>query len=114
MYAILIHIAGYLLINSLMPSWVDEAGWIILSAWYGAFVAVDLIAMTVCRSRRILAAMAASCAWSAAIMLEVCMGSDLLQSHDWFAQYAITIGICAAAIIDLLSWRNRAGIKHGN
>lgn len=113
MYPILIHVLGYLLINSFMPNWVDEAGWLVLSAWYGSFVAIDMIAIMVCHSQRILVALAASCAWSAAIMLEVCLGSDLLQSHDWLAQAILTSAIVIAALIELVEWRKGRAAQVG-
>lgn len=96
MTALAIHVLGFIAFNLMMPSWVAEAGWYILAMWYGAFTAVDLIALMCCRDRLLAAALALSAAWSGAITLEVSMLSDVLQSNDWIVQIVLTALIVCA------------------
>lgn len=105
MYALLIHALGFMLVNQLMPDWVYEAEWLILSMWYGAFVVVDLVALACCRYWPVWFVLAASLAWSACLMIEVSMGSDLLQRHDTQVQWIIDAALMVVALMLYRDWR---------
>lgn len=114
MYAILIHLSGYALINALMPSWVGEAGWLVLSTWYGAFVAVDMIAIMFCRNYWLHWALAAYCAWSACLMVDVSSGGDLFQRHDQLMQAFLDIALAVTSLVTYLDWRSAHGARPAN
>lgn len=86
--AILIHFLGFYAVNSLMPSWVVMADADILSAWYGSFALIDLIAIismseSKCSLSKIARfALGTSCIWSALIAAEMLMMGNLLQRAD--------------------------------
>lgn len=96
MSAILIHYAGFLLINLLMPDWAIEAETGYLAYWYGAFALIDLIALNFCYSRAVKVILIASCSWSLAIVLEMHFVQDDIQRHDWIVQYLLDASLLAA------------------
>lgn len=95
MAALLIHFAGYLLINLLMPDWAVEAETGYLAYWYGAFALIDLIALNFCYSKTVRYLLIASCSWSMAIVLEMHFVQDNIQRHDWIAQIALDVSMLA-------------------
>lgn len=110
MKAMAIHAIGYVILNLLMPSWVDEAGWVVLAAWYGAFTAVDLIALMFCYDKWVAAVLSLSAAWSAALMVEVSFLSDVIQSNDWVAQIVLT-GLLVVAGVKMWRARNATQVR---
>lgn len=106
MNALAIHVLGFLALNLLMPSWASEAGWYILALWYGAFCAVDVIALMFCHDKWLAAVLSLSAAWSGALMVEVSMLSDVMQSNDWLAQILLTTLLAAAAVRMIVEDRN--------
>ena len=105
MYAILIHLIGFALLDAMMPSWAGEAGWVVLSSWYGAFMAIDMVAIMFCRHYWLHVALAASCAWSACVMIDVSFGSDLFQRHDEVIQDILDFAMFLGSATVYLSWR---------
>lgn len=106
MKALAIHVLGFLALNLLMPPSVVEAGWIILALWYGAFTAVDLIALMFCYDKWLAGVLSLSAAWSAAVMVEVSFLSDVMQSNDWIAQILLTALLAVAAVRMIVEARN--------
>lgn len=96
MSAILIHFAGFMLINLLMPDWAVEAETGYLAYWYAGFALIDMIALSFCYSRAVQIILAVSCSWSLAIVLEMFFVQDDIQRHDWIAQYALDASLLIA------------------
>ena len=108
MLAIAIHFLGFYIVSALMPSWAAEVDGELASTWYTLFVIVDLIAMSVTRSRCAMAAMALSCAWSACLALETYLLQDFLQSYDYAAQYLLDGLLSVLFAVSAIAWmRNR-------
>lgn len=112
MKALAIHVLGFVALNLLMPSSVAEAGWIILALWYGAFAAVDLIALMFCYDKWLAAVLSLSAAWSGALMVEVAFLSDVMQSNDWIAQIVLT-ALLAVAAVRMMFLHTTKGVHHG-
>ena len=90
MTALLIHFLGFLLINSAIPARIESADAYFLAAWYAAFAAVDLVALTFAKAHlRLILAM--SFAWSSALALECFMLQDTLQRNDWLIQMLLDV-----------------------
>lgn len=98
MNAILIHFIGFVLLDKLIPEWVGEVESGFACAWYASFVLVDVIALCCTTSRWIKFSLAISCAWSATLAIETFLLQDLLQSHDYIAQWVIDGMLVACAL----------------
>lgn len=90
MTALLIHFLGFLLINSAIPARIESADAYFLAAWYAAFAAVDLVALTFAKAHLRLI-LALSFAWSSALALECFMLQDTLQRNDWLIQILLDV-----------------------
>lgn len=103
--AILIHFLGFYAVNSLMPAWAVMADADVLSAWYGSFALVDLIALlsmtgvagTMATITRF--ALGTSGIWSALIGIEMLMMGDMLQRADMSMQryFDLILGLALIA-----------------
>lgn len=98
MSAILIHFIGFVLLDKLLPPMAVEVESGFACIWYASFALIDFMAMACTKSRWLEFILAASAAWSAAIATEMLLGQDLLQSHDYIAQWLIDIPLIACAI----------------
>lgn len=101
MTALLIHFLGFLLINSAIPARIESADAYFLAAWYAAFAAVDLVALTFAKAHLRLI-LALSFAWSSALALECFMLQDTLQRNDWLIQSMFDISLLAYCLILLI------------
>lgn len=104
MHAILVHVIGFIVLNSLIPDWVESASRDALIAWYAGFVIIDFLALTVCWDKRVKVVLSLSCAWSACILAEICIGTDKLQQLDGFGQGAIDAAIVVVSILLTAEW----------
>lgn len=100
MHSILIHVIGFIALNQLIPVWAGEVESAFASTWYLCFMLVDMIALSFVKVRLLKVVLAISCAWSACLALETLLLHDMLQSHDYIAQFAIDAAliVCAAKI----------------
>lgn len=87
MIALLIHFLGFYVVNAMIPSWAVEVDGELASVWYLSFACIDVMALSITRQSLIKFALAASCAWSAALAIETWMLHDFLQSADFVAQF---------------------------
>lgn len=104
MIALLIHFLGFLLINSAIPARIESADAYFLAAWYAAFAAVDLVALTFAKAHLRLI-LALSFAWSCALALECFMLQDTLQRNDWLIQSMLDIALFSYMLIALIRYR---------
>lgn len=108
--AILIHFLGFYAVNSLMPAWAVMADADVLSAWYGSFALVDLIAVlsmtgaagTLATIARF--ALGSSAIWSALIAVEMLMLGDMLQRADMSMQRYFDLILGLALIAGTISF----------
>lgn len=100
MISLLVHAVGFFIVNSLIPVWAVEVDGELASTWYLCFMLVDIIALSFVSSRWLKVVLAISCAWSACIALETLLLHDILQSHDYIAQFVIDAAliVCATKI----------------
>lgn len=115
MNAILIHFIGYALLGQLLPPMAVEVESGFACVWYAAFALIDVIAMCCTTSRWLKFVLAISCAWSATLAIETAMLQDLLQSHDYIAQWVIDgmLVVCALGLLTLRLHGNRKAVSHG-
>lgn len=113
MQALLVHLIGFALIDAAMPAWASEAGWLVLSSWYGAFMAIDMVAIMLCRNYWLHIALAASCSWSACVMIDVSFGSDFFQRHDDLIQDLLDFAMFLGAAATYISWRKPHAVQVG-
>lgn len=106
MNAILIHFIGFALLGALFPSWADEFESGFACVWYASFALIDVIALTATTSRWIKCILAISCAWSAALAIEVIMLQDFLQQRDDIAQWLIDGALFSCAVGLVIIWFN--------
>lgn len=97
MNAILIHFIGSALLGALLPPTAVEVESGFACLWYASFAILDVIALTATTSRWIKFVLAISCAWSATLAMETILLQDLLQSHDYIAQWIIDGALVACA-----------------
>jgi len=107
MNAILIHFIGFALLGKLIPSWVGEFESGFSCVWYASFALIDVIALACTTSPWIKCVLAISCAWSVTLAVETILLQDLLQSHDYIAQWIIDGALLACAIGLGVVWLNR-------
>jgi len=100
MISILVHVIGFFVVNSLIPVWAVEVDGELASTWYLCFMLVDMIALSFVSSQWLKVVLAVSCAWSACLALETLLLHDMLQSHDYIAQFVIDAAliVCGAKI----------------
>jgi hypothetical protein len=106
MNAILIHFIGFVLLDKLIPTWVGEVESGLSSIWYASFALIDVIALACTTSPWIKCVLAISCAWSVTLAIETILLQDLLQSHDYIAQWVIDGALIACAIGLSVVWLN--------
>lgn len=106
MNAILIHFIGFVLLDALLPEWAGEVESGFACVWYVSFALIDVIALTATTSRWIKCVLAISCAWSAALAIEVIMLQDFLQQHDDIAQWVIDGSLISCAAGLAIIWLN--------
>lgn len=110
MTALLIHFLGFLLINSAIPARIESADAYFLAAWYAAFAAVDLVALTFAKANLRLI-LALSFAWSSALALECFMLQDTLQRNDWLIQSILDIALFSYMLIMLIKYKSTTNPK---
>lgn len=106
MNAILIHFIGYALLGELLPPMAVEVESGFAALWYASFALIDVIALTATTSPWLKFVLAISCAWSATLAIETAMLQDLLQSHDYIAQWIIDSALVACALGHAILWLN--------
>ena len=104
MHAILVHVLGFVVLNQLIPDWVESASRDALIAWYAGFVLIDFLAITVCWDKRVKVILSVSCAWSACLLAEICIGTDKLQAFDAIGQLGIDAALVVVSILLFLEW----------
>lgn len=106
MNAILIHFIGFVLLDKLIPAWVGEVESGLSCIWYASFALIDVIALACTTSPWIKCVLAISCAWSVTLAVETILLQDLLQSHDYIAQWVIDGALVLCALGLGLVWLN--------
>lgn len=102
--AILIHFAGYAIIDGFMPHNATVVDADLLAVWYGSFALVDLIAWFTIKPSKGFAyqvaffAIATSGMWSASVMFDMLMMTDTLQSADPDIQRYIDFALGGALV----------------
>lgn len=104
MHAILIHFLGYVVIDRLLPIWAVEVESGFACVWYASFALIDVIAMCATSNPYIKFPIAVSAAWSSTLAIETILLQDLLQSHDYIAQFLIDGSLIIMATVTAYNW----------